>query len=106
MVELVFVENSGKSHVVEAKPGQSVMRAATGANLPGILAECGGCATCMTCHCFVEPDRLSELPPPGAIEAELLEILFEARPNSRLTCQILVTASMHGMRFDIPAWQG
>jgi 2Fe-2S ferredoxin len=106
MIELVFVENSGTTHVVDARPGQSVMRAATSANVPGILAECGGCATCMTCHCFVEPDRLPELPPPGAIEAELLEILFEARPNSRLTCQIVVTASMHGMRFDIPAWQG
>jgi 2Fe-2S ferredoxin len=106
MTQLVFVETAGNTHVIDARPGQSVMRAATSAGVPGIIGECGGCATCLTCHCFIDPSRLSDVPPPGPAEAELLDMLLLRRSNSRLTCQIMVTPALEGIRFDIPDWQG
>lgn len=106
MTKLVFVEPSGYRREVDAASGQSVMRAATGAGVKGIVGECGGCAICMTCHAYVEEGRLRELPLPTATEQVLIDNLDEGRPNSRLTCQIVVTPEMEGMEFTLPRFQG
>jgi 2Fe-2S ferredoxin len=106
MTVIVFVEAGGAWTEVEARCGDSVMRAAKLNGVAGIVGECGGSMTCLTCHCYVEPDRVGELPPPSDDESALLDCLLERRENSRLSCQILVTDQMAGMRFDLPAWQG
>ncbi|MDO7833463.1 2Fe-2S iron-sulfur cluster-binding protein [Sphingobium sp. HBC34] len=106
MPRLVFVEHDGTVLEVDAREGESVMRAAQAAGVAGILGECGGCMSCLTCHCYVAPADMDKMPPPQAMERELLSAIVDVRENSRLSCQIVATADLEGARFDLPEWQG
>ena len=71
----------------------------------GILGQCGGGCTCSTCHCFVEPGRLDELPEPHPDELDLLEYVPTRQPNSRLACQIVLTPELDGLEVRLPREQ-
>jgi 2Fe-2S ferredoxin len=91
---------------LECKPGQTLMQAAMNANVHGIEAECGGLLTCATCHVYVREPFASKLPEAGSDEAGMLE--FTASPrraNSRLSCQIDLTAALDGLAVDLPPSQ-
>ena len=105
MPKIVFIEASGKEHVVDAKAGESVMLAATGNMVPGILADCGGSCTCATCHAYLDERWADKSPPVGEDEAAMLEGALEVRPNSRLTCQVQVTEALDGAVFHLPVSQ-
>ncbi len=105
MAKITFIEADGKEHAVEAKEGQSVMQAAMDNLVPGIVAECGGFASCATCHGYVEEAWLKKLPPPDASEEGMISCAFHVRPNSRLTCQIQVTPALEGMVVRLPVSQ-
>ncbi|TDU22463.1 2Fe-2S ferredoxin [Panacagrimonas perspica] len=105
MPKIVFIEASGKEHVVEAKAGESVMFAATGNMVPGILADCGGSCTCATCHAYLDEGWVDKAAPVGEDEAAMLEGALDVRPNSRLTCQVNVTDELDGAIFRIPVSQ-
>jgi 2Fe-2S ferredoxin len=105
MVKLIFVQHDGQQTEVEARVGASVMEAAVENFVPGILAECGGQAVCGTCHAYVDEVRIGEFAEPSETEKELLEGSLEPKANSRLTCQLQVTESMHGMSFLVPEKQ-
>jgi ferredoxin, 2Fe-2S len=105
MPKIVFIEASGKEHVVEAKIGESVMLAATGNMVPGILADCGGSCSCATCHAFIDERWAAAVPPVGADEAAMLEGVVDPKANSRLTCQVMVTEALDGAVFRLPASQ-
>lgn len=103
---LIFVEHDGTVLEIEARVGETVMRAARAAGVPGILGECGGSMSCLTCHCYVSYADVGRIPPPEAGESELLSCIVDARESSRLSCQILVTNDLEGATFSLPAWQG
>ena len=105
MPKIVFIEASGKEHVVEARAGESVMLAATGNLVPGILADCGGSCTCATCHAYLDERWAGKAPPVGEDEAMMLDGALDVRPNSRLTCQVNVTDELDGAIFRLPASQ-
>ena len=105
MAKIKFIEADGKEHEVEAQEGQSVMQAALNNLVPGIGAECGGFASCATCHGYVEEAWLTKLPPPDAAEAGMIECAFHVRPNSRLTCQLAVTPALEGLVVRLPVSQ-
>ena len=69
MTKLKFIEADGKEHDVEAREGESVMQAAVSHLVPGIVAECGGFASCVTCHGYVDEAWKDKLPPPDDAEA-------------------------------------
>lgn len=103
MPDITFVLPDGSEHGLEAPAGVSLMQVATGVGLSGIVAECGGSAICATCHVYVAPDWAGQLPPPDANELAMLECTAaERRPESRLSCQIAVTAALQGLRVTIP----
>jgi 2Fe-2S ferredoxin len=103
MPDLVFILPDGSEHGLEAPVGVSLMQVATGAGLAGIVAECGGSAMCATCHVWVDPAWAGRLPPPLPNELEMLECTAaERRPESRLSCQIRIDASLDGLRVRIP----
>lgn len=82
------------------------MRAARNNDVPGILANCGGDAQCGTCHVWVGEEFYSRLPEPSAVELSLLEeVAAERRPNSRLSCQIMLVEELDGIRFVVPEKQ-
>jgi 2Fe-2S ferredoxin len=105
MPKIVFIEHNGEKHEVQAEAGGSVMRAAVDNAVPGIVADCGGSCSCGTCHAFVESAWLTKIPPADTAENALLEGLLELQPNSRLTCQITVTADIDGMVVRLPKSQ-
>lgn len=77
--------------VVEAGDGESVMRAAVRAGVPGIVGQCGGQAVCATCHVHVEVlgDGQADLPEPDEDEDDTLEGVIDRRASSRLGCQLV-----------------
>jgi ferredoxin, 2Fe-2S len=91
---------------IQAKPGQSLMKAFVSAGVDGIAADCGGTLTCATCHVVVHEDWASELPPPKADELSMLDMTAAPRqPNSRLSCQIELTQSLDGLCVRLPPTQ-
>ena len=101
MTTITFIEPDGTRRDVPAQPGESLMAAATRAQVAGIIAECGGSAMCATCHCHLVA---GDLPPPDALEAETLEFVARnTRPDSRLTCQVTVTPDMAGIVLQVAA---
>lgn len=105
MVKITFHTPDGEVRTVDAVAGQSLMRAAVDHQVQGIEAACGGSLACGTCHGYVDERWLSMLPAQGDIEKEMLEYGVHVQPNSRLTCQIPVSAEMDGMVVRLPPSQ-
>lgn len=92
--------------VIRAKTGISLMQAAVGAHVTGIAADCGGLLTCATCHVYVRQPWLSQLPLACDDEAAMLAFTAsECRPDSRLSCQVMLTEALDGLTVDLPRTQ-
>ena len=100
MAKLFVTDREGVEHELEGVVGWSVMEIIREANLP-IEAACGGCCACATCHVYVEPDWLGRLQPPQADEGMMLDEAFEARDNSRLSCQIKYNDELDGLKVTL-----
>jgi 2Fe-2S ferredoxin len=103
---IVFIEPDGGRRAVDAPLGISLMEVAKQHAIPGVVAQCGGACACATCHVYVDPAWLHELPPREEMEEGMLEIAWEPRPNSRLSCQIEITPNLDGLEVTIPRQQG
>src|SRR5690349_8391086 len=103
MPDIIFILADGREHGLEAPEGVSAMAAATGAGVPGIVADCGGSAVCATCHVYVDPAWVGRLPAAGPDELEMRECTAAERaPTSRLSCQIRLTADLQGLVLRVP----
>jgi 2Fe-2S ferredoxin len=106
MPRITYVAADGMKESLEIAVGLSVMQGATSRGIDGIVAECGGNAMCATCHVYVDPEHLTRLPAMSADEDALLEgTASERRPNSRLSCQIVVTPELDGLTVQLPKRQ-
>lgn len=106
MPTITYVAHDGSATSVEEIDGISVMQAAQNAGLSGIVAECGGSMMCATCHVYVREPWASKLSPVNATEHEMLTMtVSERRPNSRLSCQIILDPAIDGMTVDVPERQ-
>jgi 2Fe-2S ferredoxin len=106
MIKVHFIATDSSAQTISAQPGQSLMQAATDANLPGIAADCGGTLTCATCHVLVAPEWAPRLPEPSADERAMLEFTAHAsEAHSRLSCQIELTPTLDGLIVHLPASQ-
>lgn len=103
MPKVIYVGDAGQEHAVEAALGESVMAAAVKNGVPGVIGECGGNASCATCHVWVREDFREVVGEPGVMEEDLLDMaVSERREGSRLSCQIPVTADLDGLTVDVP----
>lgn len=106
MPTLKFIQADGSTRELSTADGSSVMQAATGAGIQGIVAECGGSAMCATCHVYVDEAWVDRLPAALANELEMLECTASERlPTSRLSCQIKMSAALDGIVLRLPATQ-
>ena len=106
MPNVVFVHPDGARQELEIADGTSVMQGATAQGIDGIVAECGGNCMCATCHVYVEPSQLASLPAMSEEEDALLDgTASERKPNSRLSCQLPVTAALDGLVVNLPERQ-
>ena len=101
MPRLTLTTRDGTRHPLEAAAGGSLMQAIRAAGFDEVLALCGGCCSCGTCHVYVEEPGLGRLPAPGAAEAELLECSAHHTPRSRLSCQLPFTETLEGFSIRI-----
>lgn len=102
MPEIKYIEFDGTSHVVDVPEGFTVMEGAHKNGIPGIKAECGGALTCATCHVYVDSAWVDKLSARGDTEEALLDFADDVRPESRLSCQIRVTADLDGLIVRMP----
>lgn len=66
-----------------------------------LMALCGGCCSCATCHVYVSSDHAKALPPMSEDENDLLDSSDARQANSRLSCQITLNASLDGLHVVI-----
>jgi len=103
VAKLIFVGADGSEHVVDGTVGESVMVAAVQHGVSGIIAECGGNASCATCHVWVEDEYVDAVGEPNDAEEDMLDLaVTERRSGSRLSCQITVTDELDGLTVEIP----
>ena len=100
-MKLHVTDQSGAERAVAGKEGISLMENIRSAGFDQLLALCGGCLSCATCHVYVDLEFAAALPPMGDDENDLLDGSEHRRPDSRLSCQIPVTASLDGLRVTI-----
>jgi 2Fe-2S ferredoxin len=100
--QVTYVGPDGHEQTVEAVEGESVMATAVKNGVPGIIGECGGNASCATCHVWVRDDYLDLVGEPGDMEEDLLEMgVSDRREGSRLSCQIKMSAELDGLTVDV-----
>ena len=105
MPKITYIENNGKSHIVEVPLGLSVMEGAVQNNVPGIDADCGGSCAWATCHVYVDDKWFDKLPKKENAEQDMLDMAFKPNRFSRLGCQITVTDKLDGLVVKTPLKQ-
>ncbi len=105
MAKITFIQNDGSQQTVDAEDGMTVMESAVKNMVPGIDADCGGACACATCHVYVEPDWLEASGEREEMEEDMLDFAFDVRDNSRLSCQIKVSAELDGLTVRVPEKQ-
>jgi 2Fe-2S ferredoxin len=106
MPRVTFIEPGGFRHEIDAPVGITLMEAARQNGVQGIVALCGGACACGTCHVYVDAAWLPKLAAREEMEEGTLECAWEPRENSRLSCQIHVTADLDGLVVTVPQRQG
>ena len=106
MPKIIYIEFSGKSQTIEVANGLSVMEGAVQNDIPGIDADCGGGMACATCHVYVKEEWFDKLPKKEDGEEDMLDMAFEPKKNSRLSCQIIVSDELDGLTVNTPSKQG
>ena len=102
MVRVTVVARDGDERAIDGQAGWSLMEVLRDNGVEEILALCGGCCSCATCHVFVEPEFQGQLAPQSEDENDLLETSPHRTAASRLSCQIECTAALDGIRLHIP----
>ena len=98
MAEIFVTTRDGKEISLPAKPGLSVMEIIRDGGIDELLALCGGCCSCATCHVYVTSGKTGE---PGDDETDLLDSSDHKTGASRLSCQIPFTAALDGLKVTI-----
>ena len=101
MPKLIVVTRSGEEREVMGEAGLSVMEVIRENGFDELLALCGGCCSCATCHVHVDPEFAAKLPKMSMDEDDLLDSSDHRDENSRLSCQIPFTDAMDGMKVTI-----
>ena len=101
MPEITVTTRNGAAIVLPAKPGLSVMEIIRDGGVDEVLALCGGCCSCATCHVYVDPAFAAAVGPAGADEDDLLDSSDHKTAASRLSCQIPFTAALDGLKVTV-----
>src|SRR5689334_25115619 len=105
MPKIKYIEHNGKEHTADVPEGWSVMEGAVKNRIPGSDADCGGACACATCHVYVDPAWAPKLAPRQEMEEQMLDFAQDVKPNSRLSCQIKVSAALDGLVVRTPKSQ-
>jgi ferredoxin, 2Fe-2S len=101
MPKLTVVNRAGDETTIEALKGTTVMEAIRDNGFDELLALCGGCCSCATCHVFVDPAFADKLSPMSEDENDLLDSSEHRNETSRLSCQLAITDAVDGLKVTI-----
>lgn len=101
MTEIFVTTRQGARRVITSENGLTVMEAIRDAGIDELLALCGGCCSCATCHVHVAPEFANRLPAMSADEDELLDASSHRTAQSRLSCQITIDSFLDGLAVTI-----
>lgn len=102
MIRVQLIGPDGSEHNVEAREGDRLLEVAQNDGQP-LEGTCEGQMACSTCHVLIDADDFDRLPPASEEEEDMLDLAVGATRYSRLSCQILLDASLDGLKVHIPA---
>tara|TARA_B100001093_G_scaffold395817_1_gene382761 strand:+ start:326 stop:646 length:321 start_codon:yes stop_codon:yes gene_type:complete len=105
MPKITYIDYKGNSKTIEVENSLTVMEAAVQNNVPGIDADCGGGMACATCHVYVEDSWFNKLPKAEDAEKDMIDMAYNPKKNSRLSCQIIVSDEIDGLTVTTPEKQ-
>ena len=105
MAKVTYKDFQGGSKTIEVDNGLSVMEGAIQNEIPGIDADCGGSMACATCHVYVGENWFDKIPKAEDAEIDMIDMAFEPKKNSRLSCQIIVGDELDGLEVITPEKQ-
>ena len=105
MPKITYKDHQGTSKTIEVENGLSVMEGAIQKEIPGIDADCGGSMACATCHVYVDDKWIDKIPKAEDAEIDMIDMAFEPKKNSRLSCQIIVNEELDGLEVTTPEKQ-
>jgi 2Fe-2S ferredoxin len=101
MAKLIVVTREGEESTIEGDGGLSVMEMIRDGGIDELLALCGGCCSCATCHVYVDPAFADRLPAMSEDENDLLDSSDHRKESSRLSCQLNFSAALDGLKVEI-----
>lgn len=102
MANFTLLTRSGEAHEIEGRDGISLMEHIRDAGFDELMALCGGCCSCATCHVYIEGLPADAGPSePSIDESELLDGSDHRSAGSRLSCQVLFHDALDGIRVTV-----
>jgi len=105
MTKIIYTDYNGNSKTVEVENGLTVMEGAIQNDIPGIDADCGGSMACATCHVYVEDKWFNKIKKAEEAEVDMIDMAYEPKKNSRLSCQLIVSDELDGLTVTTPEKQ-
>ena len=105
MAKITYKDFQGNSKSINVDNGLSVMEGAIQNEIPGIDADCGGAMACATCHVYVKEEWFNKIPKAEDAEVDMIDMAFEPKKNSRLSCQLIVSEDLDGLVVTTPSKQ-
>ena len=105
MPKITYNTQDDKTYTIDVQNGLTVMEGAIQNDIPGIDADCGGGMSCATCHVYVNEEWLDKLTEKEDGEEDMLDMAFEPKKNSRLSCQLTVSDDLDGLVVTTPEKQ-
>lgn len=99
-MKIHVTDQEGTEHELEGLDGWRVMEVIRDWGL-NIKAECGGAASCATCHVYVDESWIDKLAPMSEDEEDLIYSTMDKKPTSRLSCQILLSDELDGLKVTL-----
>lgn len=103
MAKITVVTREGESKEVQAENDLTLMEVIRDEGFDELLALCGGCCSCATCHVHIDPAFADKMPEMTEDESDLLDSSDHRNETSRLSCQIPVTDALDGVTVTIAA---
>ena len=101
MVKMTFIKDQQRIEV-NAKIGQTVLEVARENNID-LIGACDGNCACGSCHVYIDEDTLKKITPATEEEENVLDVVFNIKPNSRLACQVVVSEDFENAIITIPS---
>ena len=101
MIRILVRDRNGDDRSIDGELGISLMEAIRESGLDELVALCGGCCSCATCHVYVQSPHASMLAPPSGDEVDLLDGSNHQQTGSRLSCQLTLSAELDGLVVEI-----